>query len=100
MPLRNGLTASEEHKLKLLVAKGVTWEEIEARCRQVNERGQAQVPLFDNVDLPVIKKVMYLPLVKMQEEAKKAGFANILAHELDTRKKKEAAKAAQKSKNE
>jgi hypothetical protein len=94
MSLRHGLTAPEEHKLKTLVSKGTSWDEIVERCSLTDDRGNPQVPLFTDVELSVIKKFIYDPLVKKLEEAKKAGFKDLHAHEASERKKREAAKKA------
>lgn len=98
MSLRHGLTAPEENKLKSLVSKGTSWDDIVARCQVEDERGNPQSPIFHDVNLDAVKKNIYEPLVKKFEEAKKAGFKDIHAHEADIKKKKDAILAAKKAK--
>lgn len=81
MSLRQGVTATEEHKLKALISQGVSWDEIVARCRVEDERGNAQVPLLADVDLETVKKTLYDPLVEKLGEAKEAGFKDIHSYE-------------------
>lgn len=95
MSLRHGVTAQEEHKLKTLIAKGVSWEAIVTLCHVQDERGNPQVPLLADVDLPHVKKVIFDPLIKKLEDAKKAGFKDIHAYEADLKKKAVAKKAAE-----
>lgn len=85
MSLRQGVTATEEHKLKALISKGVTWDEIVALCAVEDERGNTQVPLLTDVDLSSIKKSIYDPLVARLDEAKEAGFDDIHSHEVARR---------------
>jgi hypothetical protein len=100
MSLRQGVTAPEEHKLKALISKGKTWDEIVARCQTTDEQGREQVPLLQDVDLKTIKATIYDPLVKKLEEAKKAGFKDIHGHETALKKKRDEAAAAKKAKEE
>lgn len=88
MSLRHGVSSQEEHKLKSLIAKGKTWEEIVASGE-----------LLD-VDLGHAKKHIYDPLVKKHEEAKKAGHKDIHAQEAHETKKRAAAKKAKEAEND
>jgi hypothetical protein len=97
MSLRQGVTAAEEHKLKTLISKGISWEEIVARCQIQDDKGRDQVPLLADVDLASVRKNLFEPLVKKLEEAKKAGFKDIHAHDADIKKKRDAAAAAKKA---
>jgi hypothetical protein len=98
MSLRHGITAPEEHKLKTLIAKGASWDDIVARCQVEDDRGNPQTPLFADVNLEVVRKNVFEPLVKKHEEAKKAGFKDIHAHEAKLKKERDAAAAAKKAK--
>lgn len=96
MSLRHGVTATEEHKLKSLISKGASWDDIVARCQIEDERGNPQVPLLQDVDFASVKKNIFDPLAKKLEEAKKAGHKGIHEHEAAEKKKKDAAAAAKK----
>jgi hypothetical protein len=100
MSLRQGVTAQEEHKLKSLIAKGISWDEVVARCQIQDDKGRDQVPLLADTDLASVKKNLFDPLVKKHEEAKKAGFKDIHAHEAKQKKDRDAAAAAKKKESD
>jgi hypothetical protein len=91
MSLRQGVTAPEEHKLKSLISRGKSWDEIVSLCQSADEKGNPQVPLLADVHLDAVKKSIYDPLVKKLEEAKKAGFKGIHEHEAKVKKERDAA---------
>lgn len=96
MSLRHGVTAQEEHKLKTLISQGKSWEHIVALSQPKNEQGQDQIPFLLDVDLTVVKKAIFEPLVKKLEEAKKAGHKDIHSHEKKLAADKAKAKAVEK----
>lgn len=100
MSLRQGVTAPEEHRLKSLISKGMTWEELVARCQLTDKNGAPQVPLLADVDLQAIKKTIYDPLVEKHEVAKKAGHKDIHSHEAAEKKKKDEVRAKKKKAQE
>lgn len=64
MSLRQGITASEEAKLKQAIKEGMSWPDIVSACKSVDARGQPQVPFLADVDLATVKKNLFDPLFK------------------------------------
>lgn len=93
MGLRQGVTASEENRMKQLVSAGHSWEDIVSSIRagvDDSKKAPTGVAFLDGADLKTVKTNFYDVFVKKLEAAKKAGFDTIHKHEASVASKARA----------
>jgi hypothetical protein len=94
MSQRHGVTAQEEHKLKVLVSQGKSWDQIVEMCQPNPDK--LTPALLQDVNLDHVKKSIFEPLARRYEEAKKSGHKSIIDHERHLAKKRADEKKATK----